>query len=101
MLSPRGCREGAGAIVEPIAVPARENAPAGDRVEGVISAGDSVVRRSFSTPGSAGACSDLPARSECGPLIIRGGGRILGLAGHMPLAPKDISAFWIWSGSMA
>ena len=36
----------------------------------MLSAGDSVVRRSFSAPDSAGACTDLSARFEYGPLTI-------------------------------
>ena len=59
-LSPGGCREGAGAIAEPIAVAGSgERTCWRPRVEGVISAGDSVVRRSFrhrTLPGRAVVC---------------------------------------------
>jgi DNA-binding SARP family transcriptional activator len=71
-------------------VTGQENVPAGDGRRG----GD--IRRRPSCVGPfrhrtlPRRVVSLSARFVCGPLVIRGRGQILGLAGHMPFEPKTL-----------
>jgi len=60
----------------------------GRRTRGAYRAGDSVVRRSFSTPDYAGRPVIVSVGIQSMDRDYRGGGTDIGLAGHLPSTPK-------------